>query len=255
MYLMYVDESGDPGLKNSPTRYFVLVGLVIHELRWQQMRDELVEFRRALKKDTGLRLRDEVHSARLLSRPSKDLRKVPKQKRLEILRRHADAIAKIQDVSLICVVVDKQGKPENYGVFEAAWRSLIQRFENTLSYRNFPGPKNPDERGMLLPDHTADKKLNELLRKMRVHNPVPNHPSFGEGYRNLVVRSVIEDASFRNSGNSYFVQCADVVACLLYQSIAPSVYMREKAGQNYFKRLDAILCKQVTKQAGGIVRI
>jgi len=171
------------------------------------------------------------------------------------LRRHADAIAKIQDVSLICVVVDKQGKPENYGVFEAAWRSLIQRFENTLSYRNFPGPKNPDERGMLLPDHTADKKLNELLRKMRVHNPVPNHPSFGEGYRNLVVRSVIEDASFRNSGNSYFVQCADVVACLLYQSIAPSVYMREKAGQNYFKRLDAILCKQVTKQAGGIVRI
>jgi hypothetical protein len=24
MYLMYVDESGDPGLTNSPTRYFTL---------------------------------------------------------------------------------------------------------------------------------------------------------------------------------------------------------------------------------------
>ncbi|MGH2600854.1 MAG: DUF3800 domain-containing protein, partial [Dehalococcoidia bacterium] len=32
---MYVDESGDSGLTNSPTRYFVLTGLVVHELRWQ----------------------------------------------------------------------------------------------------------------------------------------------------------------------------------------------------------------------------
>lgn len=55
--------------------------------------------------------------------------------------------------------------------------------------------------------------------------------------------------------NSFFVQCADVAAFLLYQSVSPSVYMRKKAGQNYFKRLDAILCKQVTKQADGIVRI
>ena len=35
MFLMYVDESGDCGLQNSPTRYLVLTGLVIHELRWQ----------------------------------------------------------------------------------------------------------------------------------------------------------------------------------------------------------------------------
>ena len=45
MYLMYVDESGDVGLVNSPTRYFVLVGLVLHELRWQQTKDELINFR------------------------------------------------------------------------------------------------------------------------------------------------------------------------------------------------------------------
>ena len=32
MFLMYVDESGDAGLVGSPTRYFVLTGLVVHEL-------------------------------------------------------------------------------------------------------------------------------------------------------------------------------------------------------------------------------
>lgn len=42
MYLMYVDESGDIGLVNSPTHYFVLVGLVLHELRWQQTHQSLM---------------------------------------------------------------------------------------------------------------------------------------------------------------------------------------------------------------------
>jgi Protein of unknown function (DUF3800) len=36
MYLMYVDESGDPGLNNSPTRYFTLTGMVVHEQRWHE---------------------------------------------------------------------------------------------------------------------------------------------------------------------------------------------------------------------------
>jgi hypothetical protein len=35
MFLMYVDESGDPGLINSPTRYYVLSGLVPD---WSRMR-------------------------------------------------------------------------------------------------------------------------------------------------------------------------------------------------------------------------
>jgi hypothetical protein len=42
---MYVDESGDSGLDNSPTRYFVLTGLVIHELRWRAYLEQMVNFR------------------------------------------------------------------------------------------------------------------------------------------------------------------------------------------------------------------
>jgi hypothetical protein len=43
MYFMYVDESGDCGLNNSPTKYFVLTGLVIHELRWKQCLESLLD--------------------------------------------------------------------------------------------------------------------------------------------------------------------------------------------------------------------
>ena len=256
MYLMYVDESGDCGIVNSPTRYFVLTGLVMHELRWQVYLNTLLDFRRAVKAKYGLRLRDELHAAAFLSHPGELLNRIPRHDRLAIIREFADTLATMADLSLINIVVDKQGKAADYDVFGLAWRALIQRFENTLSWCNFPGPANPDERGMLFPDHTDDKKLTLLLRQMRHYNPVPNQAAYGTGYRNLVIGKIIEDPNFRDSGHSYFVQAVDLVAFLLYQHLVPSAYMRKKSGQNYFLRLDPILCKVASSQdPRGIVRL
>lgn len=254
MYLMYVDESGDIGLVNSPTRYFVLVGLVLHELRWQQTREALVQFRQMLRNRFGFKLREELHASVMLTKPG-ELARIPKHQRLEILRLQADMLAALPDLSLVCVVVDKQGKAADYDVFSHAWQALIQRFENTLAHHNFNGPNNADDRGMLFPDRTDDKKLNALLRKMRVYNPVPNQAGHSAGYRNLLMRSVIEDANFRDSAHSWFIQAVDVAAYLLYQQLAPSSFMRRKSGQNYFNRLDPILCKVAAPRTGGIVRL
>jgi hypothetical protein len=125
-----------------------------------------------------------------------------------------------------------------------------------MSRRNFPGPVNPDERGMILPDHTDDKKLNQLLRQMRRYNPVPNQPSFGGGYHNLILTSLVEDANYRDSAFSYFVQATDLAAFLLYQREAPNTYMRNKGGSAYFKRLDPVLCKVASStDPDGIVRL
>jgi hypothetical protein len=54
---------------------------------------------------------------------------------------------------------------------------------------------------------------------------------------------LVDDASFRDSAHSYFVQAADLAAFLLYQRIEPSSYMRRKGGRAYFRRLDPALCK------------
>jgi hypothetical protein len=255
MYLMYIDESGDIGLVNSPTRYFVLSGIVLHELRWRPYLDELITLRRDLKTSFGLKLREEVHSSALISKPGL-LERIPKHQRLEILRRTADKLASMTDMSLISVVVDKQGKQTTYDVFEKAWQALIQRFENTLSYRNFPGPKNPDDRGMIFPDHTDDKKLVRLIRRMRHYNPISHQTQFGPGYRNLTLRYVIEDANLRDSKQSLFVQAVDVCAFLLYQQCSPSAYFKRKSGQNYFNRLHPICCKVAAPaDPAGIVRL
>lgn len=255
MYLMYVDESGDPGMANSPTRWFILSGLVIHELRWISYLEELVAFRRMLKQQFGLRLRDEIHAAHFITHPG-ELAAIPKHHRLEILRRFADQLANMPDLSVINIVVDKHGKPQAYDPFAMAWRALIQRFENTLAHRNFPGPRHPDERGMLFPDRTDERKLRLLMRRMRTYNPVPNQATFGAGYRNLQLRNIIEDANHRDSAISYLIQAADLCAYLLYQQLTPSSYMRKKSGQNYFSRLRPILCRHAApRDPDGIVRL
>ena len=95
------------------------------------------------------------------------------------------------DLNIINVVVDKHDKPEEYDPFVMAWKVLTQRFENTMSYRNFPGPVGQDERGMIVADHTDDKKLMQLLRQMRRYNPIPNQPTFGLGYRDMTRTTAI----------------------------------------------------------------
>jgi Protein of unknown function (DUF3800) len=252
---MYVDESGDCGLVNSPTRYFVLTGLVIHETVWRTSLDRLISFRRRIHKGFGLMPRTEIHTYAFLNRPG-NLAFIKRNDRLTIIRLFADELASMSDISLVCVVVDKLGKPEYYDVFESAWKILLQRFENTMFHGNFPGAAHPNEHGMIFPDYTDEKKLLQLLRKMRRFNLVPGSTEQGTGSRNLILQRVVEDPNFRNSEDSYFVQSVDLTAYLLQQHLAPSKFMKKKSAQNYFDRLDPILCKVSSRSdPRGIVRL
>src|SRR5580692_10117411 len=164
MYLMYVDESGDCGLVNSPSRYFALSGLLVHELQWRTYLKDLVNFRRRMRTQHGLKLREEIHASKLIGRAPGDLNRIAKHQRLAIYRKLLDEIASWHDLNIINVIVDKQNKTLPYDVFENAWTALIQRFENTIQNRNFPGPRSADERGMVFPDRTDDLKLTKLMR-------------------------------------------------------------------------------------------
>lgn len=255
MYLMYVDESGDSGLVNSPTRYFILSGLVIHELRWNEALDQLIAYRQRMRNSFGLLMRDEIHSAHLINKPG-DLVRIQRNNRLTIIRAFLNEVGALPEISVINVIVDKRGKPEGYAVMEKAWGALIQRFSNTIKHRNFPGPANPDERGMIVPDNTDVKVVQGLMRKVRKYNPVPNQSQFGAGYRNMTITNMVEDPYFKDSRHSYFIQAADVVAFSLYQRMAPSSYIKKKSAQNYFNRLNGVLCKSASSSdPEGIVRL
>jgi hypothetical protein len=237
---MYVDESGDKGLSNSPTRYFVLTGLVIHERRWHDVLSVLIDFRRRMREKFGLRLREEIHAGVMLTRPG-SLVRIRRNDRLTIIRHFLDELAKFEFLNIITVRVDKQGKPAGYDPFEKGWEALIQRFENTLARHNFPGPANPDDKGLVFCDQTDAIALRRLYRRMRTHNPIPNQSGFG--YRQLPLIRVIEDPNPRDSEHSYFIQAADVCAFAAYQSYSPSAYVRSKGARSYFQRLAPVYCK------------
>jgi len=239
MYFLYADESGDVGLINSPTNYFCLSGFVVHELRWHETLEAVIEFRKYLKTKYGLKLREELHAAHYIHKPG-DLRRIAKSLRLKILRETIDFQASLPDVSIINVVVNKQNKPAGTDIFEMAWMTLIQRFHNTLSHKNFPGPQNPDDRGLLVVDRTDEVKLRNMSRRMRRYNPVPS--MFGNSALSVPISTIVEDAVHRDSLHSYFIQLADVNAYFLYQKYEVCSYIKKKGGRNYFSRLAPVLC-------------
>src|SRR5699024_9547007 len=133
--------------------HFCLSGLVVHELRWHDTLEALIDFRRYLRNTYGLKLREEVHAAEFIHKPH-DLARIPKSLRLRILRDVIDFQSTLPDINIINVVIDKSKHAVGTDIFDMAWSTLIQRFHNTLSYKNFPGPQNPDDRGILVVDRT-----------------------------------------------------------------------------------------------------
>ncbi len=267
MYLMYVDESGDTGLISptgrSPTRYFCLTGLVVHELRWAETHASLLEFRRWIKRKYKVYLDDEIHAGDMLNKPSRipaTLQRLRKHERLAIIRHHADALARLPAVRLVNVVFDKEAAKDTDPdtVFQRSWYALFQRFENTILHKNFPGPPNEQDRGIVFPDQTDAPKLRKFLNEMRVQNHLfikqrdGQHTTIDEP-----IRLLIEDPVCRDSRHSYFIQAVDCAVFLLKQHIQPSVFMKKYGANAYFsKRLKPVLCLHASnKHQLGIVQL
>lgn len=158
------------------------------------------------------------------------------------------------DISVFSVCVDKNGKAKD--VFEMAWEKLIQRFENTIESRNFNGPKNEFEKGIILSDNTDGKKLTQLVRKMRHYNVIPNDANHGDGYRDLALKYIIEDPILRDSQNSLMHQMNDVLAYCARQIYEPNKYMTKKGGHLLYKRFGTVLIRKVTRYNNfGIVQV
>jgi hypothetical protein len=54
MDLIYVDESGDPGTRNSPTKEYILVALIIPESIWHELDWRIHRSRVRMQKHLGL---------------------------------------------------------------------------------------------------------------------------------------------------------------------------------------------------------
>ncbi|HKR05057.1 MAG TPA: DUF3800 domain-containing protein [Bacteroidia bacterium] len=248
MYLMYVDESGDPGLvPPSKTTHFILSAIVLHESNWSAFLNNMLIFRRHLKARKGLLIKDEIHAAEFIrgNIKSKTIRNIKKHDRLDIIKQCIIWLSMQSNIRIISVCVNKAGRTDD--IFNLAWNALINRFENTLGWGNFVGSQNAHDQGIIISDNTNDKKLTGLIRKMRHFNLVPNHRTyFAGGARNLTLTNVIEDPTLRDSKNSLTHQMVDVVAYSLRQMYQPNSYLRKRGGAQFYARLLPVILKKAS---------
>lgn len=247
MHIMYVDESGDPGIHSYGSPFYILSGLIVHQDEWSKYLDRLKTFRKSIKSSYGLLLREEIHAAELIRiNKTVSYRDIKKSDRINILKAYCHQIPIIFDgakVINVCLKKSDFTTPEEVQL--TAWNRLIQRFDTFLK-------KVAKDKGIIISDDTDGHKIMRLMRKMRVYNPVPSY--YGKPY-NAPIDNILEDLLQRNSQHSYFIQTVDVIAHILYRKEHPKGSLKKYGLELLFDILEPVLLKEAAKGDNlGIVR-
>lgn len=248
MYLMYVDESGDPGKHQYGSPHYILSGLIVAQNDWLTFLQRLKAFRKSIKEKYGLNQRTEIHASELIRINKLDeYRKIHKTDRINILKDYCTQIPILFDTGkIINVCLKKEDYQTTSDIQLTAWNRLIQRYDTYLK-------KEVKDKGIIISDDTNGSEILDLMRKMRIYNPVSSH--YSSSPYNAPTDSIIEDLFQRSSHNSYFIQTADVVAHLLYRKEYPKGSLKKYGLHEQFDRLIPILLKEASKNDElGIVR-
>lgn len=210
-HLAYFDESGDSGLVNSPTRFFVLSCVLVPEGQWLSSLDEIVTLRRWLRQKRNIPSRPEIKATDIrkgrgvflplrfsLSRRMRLYQSLMRfqNRRLPGLRAFAIAINKSEAA--------KAGREPR----EAAWTFAMQRVDRFC--------QAADSRAILFPDEGHAFFIRKRLRRMRRFHTVPG--LYG-GTLQIPTQRLLEDPNDRRSHDSYFIQLADWNAFAAHRSM------------------------------------
>jgi hypothetical protein len=210
VYLAYFDESGDAGVVNSPTKYFVLCCVLVHEKQWLETLDGLVAMRRRMRELHGISTRPEIKSTdiRRGRGPLLGLRWSP-SRRMEFYANVMRYQASLKGLTVFAIAVNKAGANANgWEPRATAWEFGLQRVNR------FCG--TDDERAMLFPDEGHFPFIRRLIRRMRRFQTVPRR--WGGGSFSVPATRIVEDPNDRTSEDSYFIQLADWDAYAAHRS-------------------------------------
>ena len=204
MFISYFDESGDDGYPVYSSELFVLSCLYMHETRWKENFQSIVNFRKYLKEQYGFPIKEEFHSKEFVTDKNPYHGKYNPDVRKAILFHHCSFLTTL-NLKCVSVVIDKKNiNRENYNVLKNALTYSIQRIENDLD-KSFAG-----ERFMIISDEGRVSKMRDTARMLQRINYIPSQ--FGYTSYRKEIKTLIEDPLPKNSKESYFIQFADLVA-------------------------------------------
>lgn len=211
MYLMYVDESGDPGPRGSG-EFFVLSGLILHESRWAECFALVKQLRVTLYDQFNIRRNYELHGNKnIAGRGALWGRRWPVEDRVRLFRVVLETVAQFPSVRTMSICVQKTDAKfrgqRGRNVHAVGWTFLLQRFHNYI--QNARGGQGTDT-GIVIHDEGHEVEIRKLMRKLRVFNYVPSR--FGNPNRNLPLTTLVEDPISRRSAHAQFIQLVDYIA-------------------------------------------
>lgn len=210
MRLAYFDETGDDGHPQTSSPLFALTALYLHYLDWRPVFDRIRDFRRNLRAGYGIPVKVEFHAKPFLlnKNPYRDLG-LSEADRIAVVDGFCDLIATLPVKIINAVIVKPRIQSTTYNVLDWALKLVIQRIENDLDL-----PRHPDARFLIVTDEGRVGKMRHTARRMQQINYIPSR--FGPQSYRQEIKTLIEDPLPKSSGESYFIQAADLFSFIVY---------------------------------------
>ncbi|QRM29605.1 DUF3800 domain-containing protein [Microvirga sp. VF16] len=235
MHLIYIDDSKDNVL-------CCFSALCIPANHWLQALNQLIEFRRSIRKSEGIFSSIEMHATDWIGgRGNIAHNTVLKITRARIFRLFLEEIIKLPQVQIFNACGSKK---DEMILFER----LLNRINVNMSKSNSSCIIFSDE----------GKNYDKLVRRMRRHNYIISKLGTwndGSTAKNIPIEKIIEDPVYRDSSKSLLIQASDFCAFSLLRKEAPTPNTNKLGISDAFMLLEPVLVKQAyRKDPLGIIR-
>jgi hypothetical protein len=243
MFLSYFDESGDDGYPVYSSELFILTSVYIHHSQWKINYEKIHQFRKELRNNYGLPVKQEFHTKEFITNKDPYHDKYSDINRREILFRFFELLPKL-DIKIISVAIDKKkiNRPI-YDVLEKALTYNVQRIENDLNYLG------SDAKFIIITDEGRVSKMRKTTRAIQKINFIPslyNYSSYRQEIKNL-----IEDPLPKASSESYFIQLADMLSFVISLYVKQNLCLPKIPWANRIKKVlnygDEVLLLNIIK--------
>lgn len=217
MYLGYYDESGDDGFAATSSPLFTLSVVYQHHLVWKDNYEIVKKFKRQLANDFPFPFHEELHTREfILNKKPYHHWNIADSDRAHVLDLYCELCAQLDLKVINVVIVKSRFHKTAVNILDTALTFSVQRIENDLA-------ASPQNRFMIITDWGRVGKMRKTTRRVQKINFIPS--KFGPTPRRQEIQKLIEDPLPKDSSESYFIQLADLTACVvsLYAVITQNV--------------------------------
>lgn len=210
MHIAYYDEAGDDGFPSYSSSLFVLTSLYLHYTQWRATYEAIWDFRKQINTAFGLPVKIEFHARQfLLGKDPYRQFKIPEDKRGDVISLFCDRVAGLEVKIINVAIVKPRIQLATYSVLDRALTYSVQRIENDLK-----PDEDPANRFLIITDAGRVGKMRNTTRRIQRINFIPS--KFGPTPYRKEIQALIEDPLPKDSKESYFIQCADLISYVVY---------------------------------------